>query len=256
MKQWIWILFLMVSVGSAQVLPSFTNPCDKGNVAYTNQEYQQALRDYDACLQQGVRSADLFYNRGNAHFRLDHLGPAIRDYKIALKLNPTHEDARANLAFAELKTQDRNPNDLQGEENPVLKGLWSLHHLFTLDHQLMILLVISWLCVVLLAVSWLVSKKVTQTVLHVGLFVLVLISLPVALSAGLKAWQRGHQIEAVVLERAVDVMSGPGDQYQVLHEIHEGTVVEVQKLREDWMNVHLGDQISGFVKSEKMGVVQ
>lgn len=44
-------------------------------------------------------SANLFYNLGNAWFRAGQPGQAVLNYKRALRLQPGHPEAAANLAF-------------------------------------------------------------------------------------------------------------------------------------------------------------
>ena len=58
-----------------------------------------------------------------------------------------------------------------------------------------------------------------------------------------------------MLVKSCDVLSGPGEQYQVLHELHEGTRLELRKVRDGWASVRIGDNINGFVKETELGVV-
>ena len=76
------------------------------------------------------------------------------------------------------------------------------------------------------------------------------------LDAGIKAYLLETDSSAVVLSKSADIMSGPGDRYQVLHELHEGTKVQVKEIREGWANVRIGESINGFVKIDLLGLVK
>src|SRR5690554_7793015 len=52
-------------------------------------------------LQNDEVSAELYYNLGNAYYRLNQIGPSIYYYEKALQLAPNDADIKNNLAFAE-----------------------------------------------------------------------------------------------------------------------------------------------------------
>jgi tetratricopeptide (TPR) repeat protein len=72
----------------------------QGNAAYAAQDYQAAVAAYEAAVRQGVGSAALFFNLGNAYFKLGDLGRAILNYERAQWLAPRDADVWANLDFA------------------------------------------------------------------------------------------------------------------------------------------------------------
>lgn len=72
----------------------------QGNAAYAAQDYNTAIGHYEAALRQGVASANLFFNLGNAYFKAGQLGKAILNYERAQWLAPRDADIAANLEFA------------------------------------------------------------------------------------------------------------------------------------------------------------
>ena len=73
---------------------------------YEKRNYQQAIKDYEELLQNGV-SYEVYYNLGNAYYRLDNIPRAILSYERALRLSPNDEDVRVNLKMAQSKTIDK-----------------------------------------------------------------------------------------------------------------------------------------------------
>src|SRR6266403_5731984 len=73
--------------------------------AKANQEYAQghcteAISGYEALVRAGQWSANLFYDLGNAYFRVGDYGHAALNYERALALERHHPEAIANLQIA------------------------------------------------------------------------------------------------------------------------------------------------------------
>jgi tetratricopeptide (TPR) repeat protein len=115
MKQRIFLLFVALATialsgasARAEQNPAFA----KANEAYSAGRFQEAVEGYQSLVNSGQWSANLFYDLGNAWFRLGNFGEAILNYERALALDPHHPESDANLRIArdearalELRTQ-------------------------------------------------------------------------------------------------------------------------------------------------------
>src|SRR3954469_19991984 len=72
----------------------------KANQAYTDARYDEAATGYQELVRTGNWNATIFYNLGNAQYRLGNFGQAILNYERALALDPRHPEADANLRLA------------------------------------------------------------------------------------------------------------------------------------------------------------
>ena len=72
----------------------------KANQAYTEARLQEAAEGYENLIQSGQWNATLFYDLGNAYYRLGNFGKAILNYERAVALDPHHPEADANLRLA------------------------------------------------------------------------------------------------------------------------------------------------------------
>jgi tetratricopeptide (TPR) repeat protein len=70
------------------------------NQAYGEKRFQEAADGYESLVQSGNWNAALFYDLGNAYYRLGNFGKAILNYERALALEPRHPEAQANLRLA------------------------------------------------------------------------------------------------------------------------------------------------------------
>ncbi|MDZ7859124.1 MAG: tetratricopeptide repeat protein [Candidatus Krumholzibacteriota bacterium] len=73
----------------------------------------------------GVRNGKIYYNIGNAYFRLDDLGRAILNYKRAALYIPNDDNLTRNLKYA----RSRRKNKIEEKERErVFKTLFFLHY--------------------------------------------------------------------------------------------------------------------------------
>src|SRR4029077_11805220 len=70
---------------------------DNANQGYAQGHFKEAISGYEALVRAGQWSANLFYDLGNAYFRVGDFGHAILNYERALALDRHHPEADANL---------------------------------------------------------------------------------------------------------------------------------------------------------------
>src|SRR5262249_6183763 len=87
--------------------------------------YQQAIAGYEQLVAAGAHNAKLYYNLGNAYFRLNDLGRAIVHCRRGLRLEPGNRQLQANLSYARSRRTDQI--DVSGQQRAFLPQLffWS-----------------------------------------------------------------------------------------------------------------------------------
>jgi len=80
---------------------------ERADSAYAADNFKEAVELYSQAIDSLGTSSELYYNLGNAYYRLGSNGLAIVNYERALRLNPTNSDARENLEFVNTKITDR-----------------------------------------------------------------------------------------------------------------------------------------------------
>jgi tetratricopeptide (TPR) repeat protein len=94
------LLFFVVTGFATVVLAAEEGAFAKGNQAYAEGRFGEAAAHYESLVNSGQWNANLFYDLGNAYFRLGDFGQAILNYERALALEPRHPEAEANLQLA------------------------------------------------------------------------------------------------------------------------------------------------------------
>jgi len=79
---------------------------EKGNALYQKGKYEEAISSYESVVKSGQQSAELYFNLGNCHYKLNKVAPAIFNFEKALLLSPNDTEIQNNLAFAQKMTID------------------------------------------------------------------------------------------------------------------------------------------------------
>lgn len=222
---------------------------ENGDREYQKGNYQQAIKDYQEVLKEGV-SAEVYYNLGNAYFRSDNLTQAILAYERARILSPGDDDINFNLEFARSKTIDKIPVN---DEMFYVTGYRSLVNLMGVDSwaSLGVAAVVVMLLLVLLYLfsSSVIMRKVG---FFGGIFFLFLFILSTFF-----AYQQKLAIErkcgAIVISPTVNVKKTPSKTSGDVFVIHEGTRVDItDKTIHPWRGIKLSDGRTGWVLASQI----
>ena len=254
MKLFILSLLLLLST-------SFTFAADAGKPAYDKtaadkayqaKNYVQAASLYEACVKQAAapgnasanERAALYYNLGNAYYRLKDYAHAVLNYRRALHLNPADADAAFNLQLTEAKLTDRFDapsemffiswaKDFIYSQSAATWGNWSL--LFLL------LALVGGLVGFMPWALWLKRSVWTAAYLLLACFLLC------KLFAKMQTARLQNTKQAVIMQ-ATPAQSSPTATAKTLRQLHEGTTVEVRETCPGgWLQVALPDGSEGYV---------
>jgi tetratricopeptide (TPR) repeat protein len=236
---------------SSEALNRATLAYDQGNSAYEKTEYTQAADFYRQAIDQGVADSRLYFNYANSLFRLNQLGMAILYLEKAHKLNPDDEDITFNLRFINAQIVDKNPIP---ETNFLTKVLWFMHSSYSINQGL-------WIClgifgsIFLTAMAALYAGPGMRGFLYTLIVLLALALISIGPSLFYKVRQQETLQYGIVLKAAIEMYSGPGESFQVLTKVHEGTKFEIVETRGDWVSVKLANGKGGFVRLADLGKV-
>lgn len=223
----------------------------QGNQFYEAGNFTEARANYEKALNEGLVNSELCYNYANTLFRLDKLGKAILYYEKALKLSPTDEDIKANLKFANAQTIDKHP---QPEYNVFTKFIWYIHSSYDLNTSLWLALgIFSFLF--LLGIFLLFMPRGSKILIYPLMAITLLCLLVMAPSIALRINEQETVRFAIVLSPAMEIYSGPGENYQVLAKVHEGTKFKIEEISSNWAKVKLPNGTGGFVKYAELGKI-
>lgn len=240
-----WVLPLCLF----SMLPLTTQAVTKNEAdqAYAQERYQQAADLYEQLLEQGV-SADLYYNLGNAYYRVENMPKAVLNYERALQLAPGDKDILFNLQMARSKTIDKIT-----PESEMFFVTWyhSLVKLMSIDGWAKTA-VASLLCAVALILVYLFSNTIWLR--KVGFFSGLAFT-ALFLLGNLFAWQQKSELVnrrgAIIMQSAVSVKSTPAKSGTDLFVLHEGTRVTITDASmKSWRHIRVADGKDGWLEAK------
>jgi tetratricopeptide (TPR) repeat protein len=234
-----------------------TGPTDAmvaANRLYEAGSYAEAASMYQQLVDAGYVDSAVFYNLGNAYFKVGEIGRAILNYRRAEVLAPRDADVRANLAVARGLAVDQ----LQSSGPSVLAQLSQLSARWLTLNELAALALALWVVLFLLLALFLFSRRGSH-LREAAMYLVVLVGLLV-LAAGLTLGSRLYLVQsrpdAVIVAVETDVTSGPGSQYVVEFNLHTGAEVVQLEQRGSWTRLALpGSDLQGWAPSSDVEVI-
>jgi tetratricopeptide (TPR) repeat protein len=231
-----WLLWVLVPLWVG------ATPFEEGVTAYQSERYADAYALFETAYTEQP-SAQAAYNAGCAAYRQQRLGLALVWFRRALKWDPSHENAAANLALVRQRRTDRieplPPTPVQWLSARVIQ--WGKPDGW------------AWMasgCCLLLGLLALPPLRRNPTLTGWGV-PLLLAGAVVALALGALAQQGQRQLEGGVLEAAsAYVKAEPRSAATDLFIIHEGTDFNILTRTEGWWEIQLLDGRRGWLPAK------
>ena len=246
MRKLIVLIFLFVSVlGFSQNQELF----DKANAAYQNGEFEASISNYEKIIENGEASAEVYYNLGNAHYKLNNVAPSIYYFEKALQLQPKDEDIQNNIEFARNMAID----DIDEVEQTGLSASFdNMISKYTASGWAIFAIVFLVIFVVLFLLYYF-SRSSLQKRLFLGFASLSVIACIVSV---VFAFQQEAYIEdnqyAIIYQEVVEVRDEPNLRGEASYELHEGTKAKVLEDFQEWSKIELSNGAQGWVKSQNI----
>lgn len=217
---------------------------DQANQFYRAGSYDKARKLYEQVLHNGFESAGLYYNLGNACFKLQDYPSAILNYERARRIAPHDDDVAYNLRLANLRVVDR----IEPIPRLFLVEWWiAALNLFSADGWAVAVIITLW-CAAAAGGVVLIARGVTAQRLgfFVSVFSFLLCLFSVIGSIHRYGVEHGSG-EAIVFTPTLSVKSAPDPKSTDLFVLHEGVKVEFLDAVGDWRKIRLADGKLGWL---------
>ena len=250
MKKTLILLLLATALNAAAQTPQ--QLMQRGNDAYAKGDFVAAAQAYNAVLDAGYESADLYYNLGNVYYRQEEYGLSILNYERALRLKPNFRDAKQNLDLADSKTEDQ---------------IAALPEIFLAQwaHS-----VVAWfsptgwrICTLILltllgtaVVLFLLSRDYAwrKGALIGGIVTLVFLLLCIACTISASVHYNRHN-QAIVTAPMAVVKSSPEENSIDKLVLHEGTKVNIEETLGEWHKIQIADGNNGWLQTDEVTII-
>lgn len=265
------LLFAALS-GSAQVNGDLQGIFVEANRLYESGEFEKAAQRYRELVEADADDATVYYNLGNASYKMNRLGEAVLYYERALRLTPRDRDLRENLQLVRSQLQDRQ---FVSDRNRMLRSIVVLHDRLNAREMfafasaaylascalgiLFILRNTRWVSSLYRRVSVLSPGRLFGLSMSQDILVALSVTLILLLSGGISTYAKIERdvarLEAIVLVSEIPVFSGPSDESTLQFRVHEGTKVDIVEVRASWARIRLPGGLSGWVAADSIARV-
>lgn len=244
MKKLIFTLLVLVSFGVfAQNQALF----EKANALYNDGKYAEAIDKYEAILATKNESAALYFNLGNANYKLNNIAPSIYYFEKALQLAPNDADIENNLSFARNMTIDAIDVLPEGGVSKFVKRVTNT---MSFDGWAKLAVAFVFCFVILFLAYYFAYSTMRKRMAFIGslaAMALICISLSFAFH---KYSLDKKDCPAIVFVQESKVKNEPNNRSEEAFRLHEGTKVQILDTVEDWKKIKLADGKSGWVDKQ------
>lgn len=245
MKMRLTLIFLIIinfSIFGEDVNQLF----NKANKLYHSKEYEKAIVLYNKIYNKGYVSSSLFYNMGNAYYRIGKLGYAILYYEKANKIELNDEDIKFNLKIAKAKTIDK----LDEVPKLFLTSWWeTIISLFNYSGWAVVL-ILTWIFFLISLGVYILSRKLLykkygfyfSSILFASLLLLTVIFYS-------SFTQETNTNYGVLINEMTIVKQAPDLQSNDAFIIHEGIKFSLEDKVNDWTKIKLIDGKVGWIEN-------
>ncbi len=239
--------FALCSLGSIKA-QSPVDIFESANEAYNNGQYGEAVDLYESIIDRNVHSSELYFNLGNAYYKLNQVAPSIYYFEKALMLNPNDDEIRKNLSFAQNMTIDSI------EEIPevgISRMINNATSIFSYNGWARMAVIFMLVFVSLFLLYYFSVSTAKKRLMFLGSFIALGISI-LSLSIAFRSFDRFKKDNpAIIFAEITEVRSDPNLRSEVVFNLHEGTKVQVlESFNTDWSKIKLSDGKTGWIASE------
>ncbi|WP_151672598.1 tetratricopeptide repeat protein [Patiriisocius marinus] len=217
---------------------------EKGKEQYKTEQYADAIVSWKKILDAGEHSEAVYFNLGNAYYKLNKIGPSIYYYEKALQLDPDDKDVLTNLAFAENARIDAI--------EPLPKTIFSkwyasIANLFTFDGWAKLAILFIFLFVISFLLYYFGTIERRKRSFFIASMMSVFLFCGALTLAYLTSADVEKDVPAIIFTESVEIKSAPKMNSATAFILHEGTKVQVEALDGDWLKIVIADGKDGWI---------
>jgi tetratricopeptide (TPR) repeat protein len=227
----------------------YTALIDSANAAYTTNNFEKAAELYQRILDKNVESSEIYFNLGNAYYKMNKTGFAILNYERAKKLDPDDDDINVNLKHAYQKTEDK----IEAAPELFLTE-WKNGIVNLMSEKEWSILFILFICITLLFFLFYIMSR-NNGIRRFGFYtgaIFIVLSISTFFIAKHKYELTVNSSGAVITGESVTVNGSPNEKGTKLFILHEGTKVNITEDQSDWTEIRIANGNTGWIKTSQL----
>lgn len=243
MKRTLYILSFLFSLS---IFAQNDAVFERANSLYNAGKYDEAISNYESILATKNHSAALYFNLGNAHYKLNHIAPSVYYYEKALQLEPNDTDIKNNLALAKNMTIDAINVIPEGGLSNLLNNT---SNTLTFDNWAKASIGFVFCFVLLFLIYYFAYSTLRKRFAFLGSMVSLFLVCVTLLFAFHKFNLDKLDKPAIVFAQESKVKNEPNSRSEDAFILHEGTKLQVIDSVNNWKKIKLQDGKTGWISS-------
>lgn len=252
MKHIITFIIIIIPILSANA----ETVSEQAAKAYQDGNYRKTIELLESEIktqkEQGKVSPELFYNLGNAYFRVNEVPQALLNYERSLLYNPGDRDVRHNIEYAQTKIEDKILTAdnfflqiwFDGVQNQTTANNWAKWAI-----TFFVLFIAS---LFLFFFSSKLNLKKAGFYAAIGCLTLVIFT-------NIFAYRQKRKIEnrntAIIMAGSAPVVSAPNTTSKELFILHSGTKIVINKSDGNWYEIEIANGSIGWIQKDKLEII-
>lgn len=242
-----WFLwFLLIFPRHVQGIPSTpVSILDSANFAYSKGNFQKASEYYEGIISLGYESPEIYFNLGNAYYKLDKIGMSVLNYERAKKISQHDEDINFNLKLANQHTLDK----IESAPKLFLEEWWDNLKRMHSEKIWGIRSIVCFILFLFFLGVFITSRRLINKQFGFWLGSIFFIFSAISFSVSKSSYNNIiNKNSAVILSSSAEIKNSPSNTGTKLFILHEGTKVSTSETDGEWVKVELTSEKVGWVK--------
>ena len=237
------VIFSVLGISYGQTTPELL--FNEGNKAYNAGNYENAISLYGQTLKMGKHSAEVYYNLGNANYRLNKVAESVYYFEKAKLMRPKDRDIITNSAFANNMTIDAIEKIPVSQIDQIRN---SIIETFSFDLWTFFTVILLWIFTILfLAYLFFIRARLKRIFFFSSLSILLLFILSFSITYSIDQNEKNKKF-AILFSKQTDIWSEPNQQADRLFVLHEGTKMQLLDSLEEWQKIKIANGSEGWIK--------
>jgi tetratricopeptide (TPR) repeat protein len=238
----------IVSFSQSQLESIFMN----ANKLFAQDKYEEAIKQYTLINDKGFESAELYYNMGNAYYKIRNYPRAILNYEKALILKPEDDNIQHNLAKVRMLNIDKV------EEIPefiIRRWINKVIDILTSNEWALISLSAFIISLAFFMVYFFAARISLKKIGFYFGFLVTILSVTTFYFSSRSKSMAIKSAGAIIMSPTVTVKSSPQETGTDLFILHEGTKVYIVDKLDTWFEIRLSDGKQGWLQKSNIEAI-
>lgn len=223
----------------------------RANRQYDDGNFREAAGLYEQLLSQGVQGGNIYYNLGNAYYKMGKKGKALINYERAKKLIPNNEDLFANISFINSVMDVKQPREIY----PMHQKIWlDLRDIVSVRMWFFISTALFFTVCLLLGAGFLNYRFRGRSHMLSGILLFLFV---ISLVLFIDSYNANKHFKAgIIIIPETDVRYSPSYSGVVAFKLVEGMRAQIIRKQGQWSHIRLNKQKSGWIESEAIEAIK